>query len=290
MKVRTDLLTQKTLPTCHLYESSHKSTKENSPRSPMSSIFQGPSEIHPYPRFVRHQTVIQPPQTLPNLFWGFPPNWPMKRSFSPNLFFPNEIPRPPYIKELSRTDPDTTTPTEKLDVKSLQKVCDKDQPDLKLCDEKEKNIVMVYIHKKFRRTESSSTCQPPPRPSVIVSPQNFKEEKKIIEVDEDFDDILTTGSFSEVSQISDLFNVSDTSEEELLDITSICELYFSEESTFSHLEDTQRDFFAEWTQIPLGENLMVSYIDFCKGNLGVMGFKWMALASSVTRLGLTFKS
>ena len=123
-----------------------------------------------------------------------------------------------------------------------------------------------------------------------MSPQNFKEEKKIIEVNEDFDDILTTGSFPDVSEISDLCNVSDTSEEELLDITSICELYFSEESTFSHLEDTQRDFFAEWTQIPLGENLMVSYIDFCKGNLGVMGFKWMALASSVTRLGLTFKS
>ena len=275
MKVRTDLLNQS--------QGSHESTKKLFPRCPTSTgIYQGPNEIYPYPGLMRHQTVIQPPQTWPNLLWGFPPGWPSKRSSPPNLFVQNDIPRPPH-KELSTTEPDTTTPTEKLDVKSLQKVCDKDQPDLKLSDEKDKNIVRVYIHKKFRKTESSFTYQPPPRPSVIVSPKIFKEEKKIIEVGEDFDDILTTGPFSEVSDISDWCNVSDTSEEELLDITSICELYFSDESTCSHMEETQRDFFAEWTPIPLGEKVMETYIDFCKGNIKTIGFSWMALASSSIR-------
>ena len=274
MKVRTDLLTQ--------YESNQESAKKSSPRSPTStSIYQGPNEIYPYPGLVRHQTVIQPPQMWPNLIWGLY-GWPSKRCSSPNLFVQNDIPRPPF-KELSTTEPDTTTPTEKLDEKSLQKVCDKDQPELKLSDEKDKNIVRVYIHKKFRRTESSSSYQPPPRPSVIVSPKMSKEEKKMIEVDEDFDDILTTGSFSDVSDISDWCNVSDTSEEELLDITSICELYFSDESTCTHLKATQKDFFAEWTLIPLGEEMMVTYIDFCKGNIKMIGFPWMAIASSVVR-------
>ena len=68
-----------------------------------------------------------------------------------------------------------------------------------------------------------------------------------------------------------------------MDIASICELYFSDESTCSHMEDTQKDFFAEFTQIPLGEDLMVTYIDFCKGNIETIGFPWMALASSVVR-------
>ena len=140
-------------------------------------------------------------------------------------------------------------------------------------DEKDKNIVRVYIHKKFRRTESSSSYEPPPRPSVIVSPKMSKEEKKMIEVDE----------FSDVSDSSDWCNVSDTSEEELLDITSICELYFSDESTCTHLEATQKDFFAEWTLIPLGEEMMETYIDFCKGNIKMIGFPWMAIASSVVR-------
>ena len=149
---------------------------------------------------------------------------------------------------------------------------------MKLTTEKDKNIVMAYIHKKFRRTDAPSTYQPPPRPSVIVSPKILKEEeKKIIEVDEDFDEILSANSFAD---ISDLCAVK---EEELLDITSICELYFSDESTCSHMEDTQRDFFVDWTQIPLGEDMMVTYINFCKGNIQTIGLSWMGLASSVVR-------
>ena len=261
MKVRTDLLTQS--------EGSHESTKKSLPRSPTStSIYQGPNGM-------RHQTVIQPPQTWPNLLWDIP----HKRSASKNLFFQNNISQPLY-KELSTTELVTTTPTEKLDVKSPQEICDKDQPELKLSAEEDKNIVMVYIHKKFRRMESSPTYQPPPILSVIVSPQILKEDKKSVEVDEDFDDILTTGSFSD---IPDLCNVSDASEEELLDITSICEIYFSDESTCSHMEDTKRDFFADWTQIPLGEDMMVTYIDFCKGNIETIGLSWLALCMSVCR-------
>ena len=187
--------------------------------------------------------------------------------------------------ELSTTEPDTTTPTT---VKSPQKVCEMDQSELKLSAEKDKKIVMAYIHKKFRRAESPSTYQPPPRPSVIVSPQIFKEEKKIIEVDKDFNNILTTNSFSDMSEISDLCKVSDASEDELLDITSICELYFSDESTISHMEDTQKNFFADWTQIPLGEDMMVTYIDFCKGNIETIGLSWLALCMSVCRYILAF--
>merc|ERR1719507_22875 len=87
---------------------------------------------------------------------------------------------------------------------------------------------------------------------------------------------------SDVSDLSELCNISDVGEEELLDITSICELYFLEESISSHVEDTQKDFFAEWKHIPLGEKMMEIYIDFSKGDIK-MPPSWMTLASSATR-------
>ena len=249
-------------------------------------IFRGPNGIYPHPPFLRHHSVIQPPQTWPSLFWDFPNNWGSRRSSFPNLFFQNFTPGPgPPYEELSRSEPDTTTPNETFGETSIQKVSDKDQLELnlKLCEEKDKKMVMDYIHKKFRRTESSSTYEPPRRPSVIVSPQMFNEEKKIIEVDEDFDDILTTMTLSEDSDFSEFCNISDVSEEELLDITQICELYFLEESTSSHLAETQKDFFAEWTRMPLGEDLMVTYIDFCRGNIQTIGQSWFTNALSNSR-------
>ena len=285
MKVRTDLLAQEMLPMCHHSRNSQDRTKKDSTWSPSSiSIHQGPNGFFPYPPFVRHHSVIQPPQTWPSLFWGFPPYWGNRRSSFPNLFFQNFTPGPgPPYEELSRSEPDTTTPNEKLGETSIQKVCDTDQLQLKLFEEKDKKMVMDYIHKKFRRTESSCTYQPPPRPSVIVSPQIFKEEKKITDADEDFEDILMT--FSEDSDFSEFCNVdvSDVSEEELLDITSICELYFLEESTSSHLAETQKDFFAEWTQMPLGEDLMVTYINFCRGNIQTIGLSWFTNANANSR-------
>ena len=281
MKFRNDL---STLQRCHQSQGNQNHTKKDPTWTPASiNTFQGPNQIYPYPPFVRHHSVIQPPQTWPNLFWGFLPGWASRRSSSPNFFFQNFTPGNPY-KELSRSEPDTTTPSEKHGETIIQKVkCDKHQLELKLCEERDKKMVMDYIHKKFRRTESPSTYQPPSRPSVIVSPQIIKEEKKIAEVDEDFDDILSGSTFSEVSDFSEFCNGSDASEEELLDITSICELYFLDESTNSHMAETQKDFFAEWTQIPLGEDLMMTYIDFCKGNIKSLGLSWMTLASSATR-------
>ena len=154
---------------------------------------------------------------------------------------------------------------------------------------------MDNIQEKFRRTESSSTYQPPSRPSVIVFPHSIKEEKKntefcnisdaskeellditticelyfldesaikeekkITEVEADFDDILTGSTFSDVSDFSEFCIVSDASEEELLDIKTICELYFLDESTNSELAETQKDFLAEWTQIPQDQHCQSS--------------------------------
>ena len=160
MKVRTDLLAQGMLPTCNQSRGSQDSTKKDSAWIP-TSIVQGLNGIDLYPPFLRHHSVIQPPQTWPNLSWGLPSVWASIRTSSPSLLFPSFTPHPP-CEELSRSEPDTTTPSEKLWETSIQNVCDKDQFDLKLCEEKDKKMVMDYIHKKFRRTESPSTYQPPP--------------------------------------------------------------------------------------------------------------------------------
>ena len=281
MKVGTDLDAQE-IKNSHQSQGIPGSIKMYSPWSPtIPSRYQRPDEIYPSPPIVRHQSIFQPPQTWPNLFWGFHLGWESMMGYPANLICPSYYPRPPF-EDISRIEPDTTTPSENIEDKSEHKMRDKDQLVLKLREERDKKMVMDYIHKKFRRTDSSLTYQPPQRPSVIVSSQSFKEKQKMKNIEEDIDDILTTSSLSDVSDLSELCNISDVGEEELLDITSICELYFLEESISSHVEDTQKDFFAEWKHIPLGEKMMEIYIDFSKGDIK-MPPSWMTLASSATR-------
>ena len=239
------------------------------PWSPMS-VYKESNEIYPYLPFARPTSVIQT-QTIPNFFWGW--------NSAPSLPFQYHFPTS-SCRGASKYEADSTT--EKLEHSRIQKLTnEEDHFDLRLKEE-DKRMVLHYVHKKFRRTDSSPGYQTPPRPSVIVSPQTLKEKPKVIDPEEVFDDILTASTFADATDFSDLYNDCDVDEAELADITSICELYFLEESISSHIESTQKDFFAEWTAIPLGEKMMDIYIDFCRGAIKMPAI-WMNLAQCATR-------
>ena len=240
------------------------------PWSPMS-VYKESNEIYPYLPFARPTSVIQT-QNIPSFFWGW--------NSAPSLPFQYHFPTSSYNRGTSKYEADSTT--EKLEHSRIQKLTsEEDHFDLRLKEE-DKRMVLHYVHKKFRRTDSSPGYQTPPRPSVIVSPQTLKEKPKVIDPEEVFDDILTASTFADATDFSDLYNDCDVDEAELADITSICELYFLEESISSHIESTQKDFFAEWTAIPLGEKMMDIYIDFCRGAIKMPAI-WMNLAQCATR-------
>ena len=151
------------------------------PWSPMT-VYKESNEIYPFPPFARPTSVIQT-QTIPNIFWGW--------NSAPSLPFQYNFPSSSCMGA-SKYEADSTT--EKLEHSRIQKLnTEGDHFDLRLKEE-DKRMVLHYVHKKFRRTDSSPGYQTPSRPSVIVSPQALKEKPKVIDPEEVFDDILISGS------------------------------------------------------------------------------------------------
>jgi len=133
-----------------------------------------------------------------------------------------------------------------------------------ICDDRETEIILKYIHKKFNRSSlPSESKQEPQRSSVIVASQQFSTTYDLVKVNTD------------KNQISDE-NENDKEEEEelvlpemesidmkdLKDIQTICMSFLAEEPPF--MQEKQQLFYNAWYEVNMGETCMSHFINFVK--------------------------
>jgi len=135
-----------------------------------------------------------------------------------------------------------------------------------ICDDRETEIILKYIHKKFNRSSLAGfgAKQEQQRSTVIVNPSQFS----------------TTSSFDIVKVNTDKGHSQEEDEEnkegelvlpemenidikDLKDIQTICMSFLAEEPPF--MQEKQQLFYNAWYEVNMGEVCMSHFINFVKG-------------------------
>ena len=225
---------------------------------------------HPTQPFGPLQTTVIPPKTTNNMTFPDPTNAVIGSHQDTYLISQNINPLPsasqPYVKP-SPTFCDQARPSVIMSAKSL--VCKKynflknaktisaSEVSNIFHDAAADDIIMKYVHKKFRSKQES----------IVIEPLPLDDERNSEEPSEE-EGALVKGS-ADILDISTLIHKIDAKTIE--DIESFCVKYLIEEPPNMDVQKNQ--FFRAWHDINLGDSVMQHYIEFSRGNQGV---EWQA--------------
>jgi len=134
-----------------------------------------------------------------------------------------------------------------------------------ICDDRETEIILKYIHKKFNRSSlPSGFKQEPQRSSVIVAPPQFSTTTSsydLVKVNKEKNQRDENEKEEEEDELV-LPQMESIDMKDLKDIQTICMSFLAEEPPF--MQEKQQLFYNAWYEVNMGETCMSHFINFVK--------------------------